>query len=381
MNIIRFPGSYDPRLEYRLVDVFERYRAVRALGPTTRTLDNYTKSWVAYVAYLEAELGHDPIVTDLTPESLNEYLCRTAMKRGWAEQSIRSHGGNIRSVVSGFRDYELVPDWVLATFKAPKVTEQDPVFFDDATLARIFRALEADRTVKNLRLRAVANIILDCGARPNEVANLTFADLWQVSSQIRLYGKGAKVRVVPVGASTWDFLADYLRVRPSPGRPSDPVFVDVRNGTTRAEGTTLSSDMNELLIELGLVIRGSRPMRVRDESGYCLYTMKRTFGRRAAEGGMDVGELAAMMGHEPNSIPMLLRIYYRPTETHKRRAHTAARPADGLHDWRATPGREIAEVHDRALVFFERWSNVARRTEGGKHPSRTPTSRKRASGA
>lgn len=61
-----------------------------------------------------------------------------------------------------------------------------------------------------------------------------------------------------------------------------------------------------------------------------LYTMRRTFARRAAEGGMDVAELAAMMGHEPSSIPMLMRLCYRPTELHEQRAHAEARPADAF---------------------------------------------------
>lgn len=380
MNVIQFPGSYDPRLEHRLVDVFEHYKVVRRLGPETRTLGNYATSWSIYVDYLEGELGRDPIVSDLTTDALNACLKSTALTRGWGEQTIRTHGGNVRSVASGLREYRLIPEWVLATFQTPTVTDQDPAFFDDPTLARIFAALEAKRTVKNLRLRAAANIILDNGARPDEVAKLTFADLWQVSSQIRLCGKGSKVRVVPVGKATWQFLADYLRVRPAPERASDPVFVDVLNGRTRATGETLSSDMNDLLVELGLVIRGSRVKGVKDESGYCLYTMKRTFARRAAEGGMDVGELAAMMGHAANSIPMLLRVYYRPTEAHKQRAHQAARPADSFHEWRATRAPEPMAGHDRALTFFESWAKVTQRTAGGKQPSRSPSSRKRASG-
>ena len=49
---------------------------------------------------------------------------------------------------------------------------------------------------------------------------------------------------------------------------------------------------------------------------------------------MDVAELAAIMGHSPSSIPMLLKHYYFPTREHKLRAHAEARPADGLHDWR-----------------------------------------------
>src|SRR5512144_639151 len=100
MNVIPFPKSYDPRLERRLVDVYATFEEVRQLGPNTRTPGNYAMSWSAYVDHLQKELGRDPIVTDITSESVNTYLTQAARKRGWCEQSVKTNGGNIRSVVS-----------------------------------------------------------------------------------------------------------------------------------------------------------------------------------------------------------------------------------------------------------------------------------------
>ena len=40
------------------------------------------------------------------------------------------------------------------------------------------------------------------------------------------------------------------------------------------------------------------------------YILRRTFARRFAESGGTVEELARLMGHEPSSIPMLLKTYY-----------------------------------------------------------------------
>jgi integrase len=282
--------------------------------------------------------------------------------------------------VSGLRKKLLVPVDCLATFETPAVTDRPPVFFDDQALALIFEALEARRTTSNLRLRVTANVMLDCGARPAEVSTLTFADLWEGSSQVRIHGKGAKDRVVPVGVHSWKYLADYMRVRGRPAAPTEPVLLDLRGARKQVASTTLASDMNDLLILLGLVVRGSRLEGIRDDSGYSLYTMRRTFARRAAEGGMDVAELAAMMGHEPSSIPMLMRLYYRPTELHKQRAHAEARPADGLHDWRPTRGAESRSNSGRALTFFERWAGASRRTDDGNKPFSDPASRSRMSG-
>ncbi len=376
----RSDHSRDLRLTRPLASLFDEYEAQRKLGPESRTLDDYRKAWLGVVDYLRRVKESEPVVADLTTESLTGYLRDVGDQRGWGEQSRRTYGGNIRSVVSGLRKKLLIPADCLATFETPAVTDRPPVFFDDPALAVIFEALEAKRTTGNLRLRVSANIMLDCGARPAEVSALTFADLWECSSQIRIHGKGAKDRVVPVGTHTWKYLGEYMRVRGRPATADDPVFLDLRGAGRQVASTTLASDMNDLLIRLELVVRGSRLKGIRDDSGYSLYTMRRTFARRAAEGGMDVAELAAMMGHEPSSIPMLLRLYYRPTELHKQRAHAEARPADGLHEWRPTRETESRSSSGRALTFFERWADGSRSTDHGNKPFSAPASRSRLSG-
>ena len=145
---------------------------VRAsLGPETKTHKNYRASWSGLVNGLRERLGREPLVSDLSTESLTTYLRDAREARGWNEQSTKTNAGNIKSVISKSEKKHLLAPGTLAGFELPKVTKSaGPVTFDDATLAMIFDALEHRRTALNLRLRVVANIMLDCGARPAEVA-------------------------------------------------------------------------------------------------------------------------------------------------------------------------------------------------------------------
>ncbi len=367
-----------PNPETTTLDVlWDSYVTVRRLGPETKTPKNYHDSWSGLVRGMRDTLGREPVVSDLSAGSLTAYLRYARSARGWNEQSTKTNAGNIKSIVSKSEEQHLLAPGTLAGFQLPKVTESDPVFFDDATLAMIFDALEHRRTTLDLRLRVAANIMLDCGARSEEVATITFADLFEASSQIRLYGKGAKQRVVPVGDRTWQYLRDYMRVRPRPARLDEPVLVDVRAGVTGVEPTTLASDMHDLLISLGLV--DPTEDRGQNDPGYKLYTFRKTFARRSAEGEMDVMELATIMGHSFSSIPMLMRLYYRPTEKHKRAAHTSARPADSFHEWRATPDRAV-QLPDHSTTFFDEYALPARSIDEGKAPASSPTSRNRTRG-
>jgi hypothetical protein len=138
--------------------------------------------------------------------------------------------------------------------------------------------------------------------------------------------------------------------------------------------------MRDVLVELGLVEPRSRTDGDPDAPGYKLYTMRKTFAHRAAAAGMHVAELAAIMGHSPNSIPMLLARYYQIPESQKRRAHADARPADSFHEWRASQPSPLAAL-PRPLAYFERWAEGPRSAEARNRPSRQPWSRSLASGA
>ena len=371
------PARPDPN--QTLDEVYARYQAERRLGPDTRTAGGYALAWSGLTRWLKGVLARDPMAEDLSTASLTAYLAAGREERSWSEQTTSTYGSSIRSVVSGCAKRGILPMGTLLGFELPAVTSRPPVFFDDPTLALIFDALEADRTVANLRLRVAANVMLDCGARPEEVAGLTFADLFEGSSEIRFDGKGSKVRIVPVGERTWEYLRDYMRVRPRPLASTDRVFVDARSGGNGIAPQVLTKDMRGMLIGLGLVDPIS-PAATEKDGRLSLYTFRKTFARRAAEGGMDVGELAAIMGHSPHSIPMLLRLYYQPTDVHKRSAHASARPADSLHDWRRSPGRGVV-VPNRALSFFEEFATPAISTARGKMPSIAPSSRSRTSDA
>jgi integrase len=371
--------------EQTLEAAFEQWVPVRQLGPDTRTLGNYKRAWTALIAHLTAELGREPRVGDLNTQVVNAYLSSEGDRRSWSEQTRRTYGGSIASVVSGMRKAGIVSVETIASFRAPTVTEREPLFFTTAQLARIFDTLEARRSVRNVRLRAVANLMLDCGARPVEIARLRFADLIEESSCIRLLGKGAKERTVPVGARTWRFLDEYLAVRGAPRRQDEPVFVDLRTATRQADELRFAKDFREVLIEAGLVPTPEQAAAGVEDPGYCLYTMRKTFGDRAGEGGMgerergmDVGEIAAIMGHSPESIPMLEKRYRRPSLVQKQRAHASARPAEGFHDL-----RERGDLGPTAVTatrsFFARHAGAPRWV--GKSPSSQPSSRKRTKGA
>lgn len=348
----------------------DAYLAERRLGQserTLRTLRTYRAAWSDFAARRRVLTGSEPTLADLSTETVNAYLSDAMASGRWNAQSARTYGASISSVLGALVRHGRLRSNPLAGFERPKADRRAPLYFPEAALRAIFGALESFRTTVNLRLRAFAQIMLDCGARPGEVAGLHFADLDEPGSSLLIRGKGGKERRVPVGRYTWRYLADYASVRPMPEREDEPVFLTTRGEPHAVDPETVSGDMRDLLVALGLAGAG-------DDAGYELYTMRKTFAHRAAQGGMDVGELAAIMGHSTNSIPMLLERYYSPSDEQKRVAHAAARPADSLHEGRAEVRHGQAFAAPRPPSFFERWA-APRRDRRREQAVEEPASR------
>ena len=221
----------------------------------------------------------------------------------------------------------------------------------------------------------MANITLDNGARPVEVVTICLRDVTCDPREVRIMGKGQRERFVPLGERSFTFIEDYLRVRPRPRSRDELLFLDLRDPSKGVGEAQPAKDLKPVMEILGMLGQGS------GDSDVSYYTLRKTFARRAAEAGMDVAELAAIMGHRPGSIPMLLKHYYAPTREHKLRAHADARPADSPHEWRATPGRPKAIA---PVTLFDRVTAAPDRRRLrpiGSSPSSTPADWSRGIGA
>ena len=51
-----------------------------------------------------------------------------------------------------------------------------------------------------------------CGLRVSELINLKISDLFLVEEVIRVFGKGSKERIVPIGSSAIKWIKEYIKM-------------------------------------------------------------------------------------------------------------------------------------------------------------------------
>ena len=218
----------------------------------------------------------------------------------------------------------------LRTLARPRVPHKVIEPLADEDLRRLIAA-------SDVRDRAIVLLLLDTGLRVSEAAGISLADL-RPDGTIKVLGKGARERVVPVGAATRRAIARVLDGR-APSAGDAPLFIGAAG-----ERLTLTG-IQQLL----------RRLRARASiAGRCNpHTFRHTFAHRYLMNGGDVFTLQRMLGH--SSLEMVRR-YVALADGDVVTHHRAASPADHLlatrprgpaatpSAWARRPSRELRSI-------------------------------------
>jgi len=151
----------------------------------------------------------------------------------------------------------------------------------EAALAAFFAAIETAEPEYRGRDRAMFVLMLRCGLRISEVANLQMADLYlkEIAPRLMVRGKGSRERTVYLSFQAEQNLRAYLKVRP--GVPSDYVFLSYLN-----DGLSTTAIHKRL-------------MRYREQAEVSLtaHRLRHSFANDLLTAGAPVTSIQLLLGH------------------------------------------------------------------------------------
>jgi site-specific recombinase XerD len=171
-----------------------------------------------------------------------------------------------------------------------------------------------------LRDRALFELLYSCGLRCQEALDLDVHDIDFDAREVRVTGKGRKVRIVPVGRPALAALSGYLEY----GRPQ---LVPRQDGR---ETASLGQDA-VFLSRRGLPLSPSdvrrRLQRLQRKSGSPLaaspHTLRHSFATHLLEGGADLRSIQELLGHASVSTS---QVYTHVSAAHLRETYRRAHP-------------------------------------------------------
>lgn len=201
---------------------------------------------------------------------------------------------------------------------APKKNKSLPKFLTDDEMEQILDNVQIT-TPAGFRNKAILELLWATGMRVSELSGLNFGDLELENNEIRVFGKGAKERIVLVSSRAKKFLLQYINTaRPLiPGvngikidtEENSPVFIN--NTGYRLQTRTIRNTINEIVERIQL------PKHVTP------HMFRHSFATRLIEHGADLRVVQELLGHASISNT---QIYTHISTQHLKEVYNSAHP-------------------------------------------------------
>lgn len=200
-------------------------------------------------------------------------------------------------------------------------------------LPRVLSAQEVDqltsgelKTPQDIRNRAITELLFSSGLRVGELISLNLGDVSFDRREVRVFGKGDKERIVPVGRIALEAIAQYLQVR-SAFKPRDNALFVNRLGT-RLNVRTVQTFIKNAAKDTGLT------------GTVTPHKLRHSFATELLNHGADLRLVQEMLGHAHLGTT---QIYTHVDLARLQEVYNHAHPRATVHQ---SPAEEAQTKHD-----------------------------------
>lgn len=274
-----------------LVDSYLRHLTIER-GMAKNTLAAYRADLTRYSSFLAKKGISAP--GEITELIISEFSESLKLESGLVASSVARVLAGIRGLHKFWLLENVTSGDPAASVKPPKSPRSLPKAITVDQVEKLLAAAGPDPADENamaadpvrVRDRAMLELLYATGARISELINLDLDDLVD-PTLVRLFGKGSKERIVPVGGYAQRALQAYLvRTRPtlvSQGKGTPALFLNQRGG--RLSRQSAWAIINEAA-------------RVAELPGEISpHTLRHSFATHLLEGGADVRVVQELLGH------------------------------------------------------------------------------------
>ncbi|WP_163649672.1 tyrosine recombinase XerC [Modicisalibacter sp. 'Wilcox'] len=268
------------------------------------TVDAYRRDLAALTAFVrEAGLtGWD----ELDRDQIRRFLGRERV-RGLAPRSLARRRAALSRFTRSLHDQGVLPHDPVRLTRTPRAPASLPKPLDVDQLSR-FLDTPHDGSPLACRDQAMCELFYSSGLRLAELAGLDLDHL--AAHRVRVLGKGAKPRQVPVGQRAAQALDAWLAARPALAAAGEPALFVGRRGA-RLGHRAIQQRLSRLAVERGLP-EHLHPHRLRH-----------SFASHLLESSQDLRAVQELLGHANLSTT---QIYTRLDWQHLAGVYDAAHP-------------------------------------------------------
>lgn len=252
-------------------------RVERGASPHTQAA--YARDIGEFARFLRHEQGGEPSLTAVDHLTIRRYLA--LRHRELAKSSLARKLAALRSFYRWLLKRGVVSANPAGLVSSPRPEKRLPHHLSIDDVTTLVKAPSGSDPL-SLRDRAILELLYSSGLRVSELTGLSIGDLDRTEGVVRVMGKGAKERIVPVGSRAMEAIGEMLAARGALP-PDAPLFINRRGGrlTPRSVQRIVERFMRHLL-----TMKKGTP-----------HTLRHTFATHLLEAGADLRAIQELLGH------------------------------------------------------------------------------------
>jgi integrase/recombinase XerD len=263
------------------VDRYHTYLVIEK-GLSPKTVAAYHTDLMRFGTYLESK--KIDAVGAIDTQTILTYLIHLR-EQGLGTRSRARHLISLRGFFKFLSQEKIIPKNPASRVDLPKTGMQLPDILSISDVEALLQAPDCSKP-EGLRDAAMLELVYGAGLRVSELIGLEMTGINLEAGFVRVLGKGAKERVVPVGRMAIEAIRKYLdgaRAKLLKTNTSSCLFV-----TRRGKGMTRQSFWH-------LIGKYSRLAKLNKK--ITPHTLRHSFATHLLEGGADLRAVQTMLGH------------------------------------------------------------------------------------
>ena len=274
-----------------MIERFLEYLRVER-NASAHTLRSYSADLGQFRNFLlSSELHVDKRNGDVAVEKIDHLAIRAYLSHLYRNHKKSSLARKLAAQRSFFK--YLVEEGRLTQSPAEIVStpKQEKPLPDFLPVDEVFSLMETpdQSTIWGARDRAILETLYSCGIRVSELVGLTDGDIDFTLGILKVFGKGRKERIVPIGEKALAAMREYLPQRdriiarlPSSGSQA-PIFINCRGG--RLTSRSVARILQKHILKCGLLRKVSP------------HALRHSFATHLLDAGADLRAIQELLGH------------------------------------------------------------------------------------
>jgi tyrosine recombinase XerC len=197
---------------------------------------------------------------------------------------------------------------------SPKTEKSLPVVYDQDSMNRLMELPDTGNLIGKRDL-AILELFYGTGIRESELIHLNLSDIDISNGHIKVFGKGSKERIVPLGAKAKEALSKYFRNRKD--------FISLNSDESDKKAVFLTQK-GKRFYRSGIYNLVKSYLKNSTESEkYSPHVLRHSFATHLLDKGADINAVKEMLGHSSLSTT---QIYTHVSVEHLKKVYSQAHP-------------------------------------------------------